>query len=191
VTNNELDYRRKALEDAFFTKRDQELLEKLRERQDHEDSKEMLSRLAGTVDDAILDRILLVGIRPETYAALAYIPMIVVAWADGVLDLKERKAVLETAEQAGVAPGSPGYVLLQGWLDQEPPGNLLEAWKAYTAALCQGLEAPEREKLRDHVLEGARKVGNAAGGILGMGAISKREKVVIKELASVFETPAK
>jgi hypothetical protein len=185
--NDQLDYRRKALENAFFTKRDQELLAKLREQQDHEKSKAMLAELTGAKDDALLERVLQHGIRPETYAAIAFIPMIVVAWADGVLDRKERQAVLETAVEKGVSPGSPGYVLLEGWLTEEPPPSLLQTWKEYIAALCAGLEPQERVNLRDHVLEQARKVGNAAGGFLGMGAISQREKTVIQDLAHVFD----
>lgn len=187
MTHDELEYRRKALENAFFTKRDQELLEKLREQQDHDKLKEMLASLTGAKDDTLLERILQVGIRPETYAAMAFIPMIVVAWADGFLDRKERKAVLETAEQSGVVAGSPGHQLLEGWLDQEPAGELLETWKAYMASLCADLSPAERERLRDHVVERATMVGNAAGGILGMGAISKAEKEVIEELSKVFE----
>lgn len=187
MTHDELEYRRKALENAFFTKRDQELLVKLREQQDHDKLKEMLASLTGAKDDTLLERMLQVGIRPETYAAMAFIPMIVVAWADGFLDRKERKAVLETAEQSGVVAGSPGHQLLEGWLDQEPAGELLETWKAYMASLCADLSPAERERLRDHVVERATMVGNAAGGILGMGAISKAEKEVIEELSKVFE----
>lgn len=186
MTHNELDHRRKALEDAFFTKRDQELLAKLREQQDRQKSKDMLASLTGAKDDAILDRLVEAGIGPETYAAMAFIPMIAVAWADGVLDIKERNAVLETAVASGVPADSPGYRVLEGWLNQEPSVTLLETWKSYMAILCQGLAIEEREKLRDHVLERARKVGNAAGGILGIGAISKAEKSVIDELAQVF-----
>src|SRR5690606_4752012 len=143
VEHNELDHRRKALEDAFFTKRDQELLSKLREQQARQKSKEMLASLTGAKDEAILDRLVEAGIRPETYAAMAFIPMSAVAWADGVLDIKERNAVLETAIASGVPANSPGYLLLQSWLDQEPAGNLLATWKAYMAVLCQGLAQEE------------------------------------------------
>lgn len=182
-----MQYRRKALEESFFAKRNQQLLEKLRTEQDRKQQRDSLAQLTGTQDPAVLDRILELGIRPETWTAMTYIPMVAVAWADGVLDTRERKAILEAADRQGIQPGTPGYELLDGWLAADPGPSSLETWKLYMRSLLDSLDADGREHLRQHVLDLAHDVASAAGGVLGMAAISNREKRVLDELRAVFE----
>ena len=78
--------RGRALEDEFFRKEDQRLIERLRELRDKSVSREALALASGIKNEAILDKLLELGIRPETVAALALVPLAEVAWADGSLD---------------------------------------------------------------------------------------------------------
>ncbi len=186
MAGDELQYRRKALEEAFFARRNQQLLEELRAQQDRERRKEALGRLIGTQDPQLIEQVLDLGICPETWAAMAFIPMVAVAWADGVLDTRERKEILEAAQRHGIQPDGPGYKLLEDWLEADPGPAALDAWKNYMLALVGTMEPESRARLRDQVLGLAHEVATAAGGVLGLGAISAREKRVMDELRAVF-----
>lgn len=89
--------RGKSLEDAFFRKENERAIERLREMQQRTTSGEGLAKVIGITSEAIIDRLVALGIRPEIVTALAIVPLVEVAWADGALDEKERQAVLESA----------------------------------------------------------------------------------------------
>jgi uncharacterized membrane protein YebE (DUF533 family) len=58
-------------------------------------------------------------IRAETVAALSVVPLVEVAWADGALNAKERRAIVE---RAAIAPDSTEGALLEVWLDRRIVG---------------------------------------------------------------------
>lgn len=105
--------RGKSLEDEFFHREDQRLLERLRDLRAAEASREALSKASGITQPEVLDRLLRLGIQAHTLAALSIVPLIEVAWADRALDAKERRAVLEHAGVVGITAGSPAYELLE------------------------------------------------------------------------------
>jgi hypothetical protein len=90
----------RALEDAFFTKENARLLEQLKEKQ----KREALREVVQIKDETFLDRLIELGIGPETVLALTLVPLIAVAWADGTLDGRERDAIIKAAEEKGVSP---------------------------------------------------------------------------------------
>jgi hypothetical protein len=75
----------RTLEDAFFTKENARLLEQLKGKQKREALREMVK----VEDETFLDRLIELGIGPETVLALTLVPLIAVAWADGTLDGRE------------------------------------------------------------------------------------------------------
>jgi hypothetical protein len=135
-----------------------------------------------------IDRMLELGITPATWAAISLVPLVEVAWANGRIDAKERRAVLAAAELNGVTPGSPSHEMLDGWLGHRPDGRLLQSWGEYMVELCAALKPGEKRALREELMGRARQVAEAAGGFLGLGnRISPEEQVVLDELAKVFE----
>jgi uncharacterized membrane protein YebE (DUF533 family) len=64
--------------------------------------KEALAAASGITDDAVLDRLAAFNLGADTLAALSVAPLVVVAWADGGIDDKERSAVLAGAAEAGL-----------------------------------------------------------------------------------------
>ena len=62
---------RSSLEDAFFFEQDRTLVERRTELRKLAESKEVLGRVSGITNDAILERLVNLNIRPETLAALA------------------------------------------------------------------------------------------------------------------------
>lgn len=178
--------RQKALEDSFFAKQNAELIERMRAEKAKLSAKEGLEKTSGIRDEAVLARLVELKIGPETWAALSLVPLVEVAWADGVIADPERRAILSAAETQGVAPGSATRELLESWLGQRPEHKLLETWGAYTVDLCSRLSESERSALESEVLGRARDIASAAGGMLGFGKISQKEETVLAELAHAF-----
>ncbi len=180
--------RRAALEEAFFARQNEALLRQLRETEQQQTARGALAAASGITDDAVLDRLIELGIGAQTLAAFALAPLVLVAWADGTLSSEERSAVLSGAHKAGLKAGDVGHGLLEQWLAQPPGGDLLAAWKAYTAALTVGMAPAQRHALRDAVLGQAESVADAAGGFLGLGnRVSAVERKVLTELGAAFE----
>jgi len=89
------------LEAAFFVGENATLLQQLRLRTDEERLREELREVVKVKHERFLDRLVALGVRPETALALTLIPLLFVAWADGQLDERERKALLDAAQQRG------------------------------------------------------------------------------------------
>jgi tellurite resistance protein len=179
--------REKALEDLFFDKQNRELVEKLRAEREAESHREALASVTGLKDEALLDKLVGLDLRPETWAALSLVPLVEVAWADGSIDPKERVAVLSAAEANGVTRGSAPFQLLEQWLEERPAAGYLEAWGASIVALCRELDESERGGMKREVLGRAQRVAEAAGGFMGLGSkTSADEQRVLDELARAF-----
>jgi hypothetical protein len=177
----------RSLEEEFFAKQNAHLLEQLREKYKTEERREALRSVVQIQDDGLLDRLIDLGIGPETILALTLVPLAAVAWADGEMDDRERRAILKAAEERGVSPDSPGRQLLESWLDTKPSPRLLEVWKKYVCAIWEEFSEDERREMRRRSLDRAREVAEAAGGFLGLTSkISPAEQAVIEELESVL-----
>jgi hypothetical protein len=180
--------RKKALEESFFAKENQRLLERMREEKRKLAAKDALAGASRIQDDALLDRLVELEIGPDTWTALSLIPLVEVAWADGVLEARERRAILEAAANTGVTPGKASYDLLETWLGQRPDARLLEAWGEYVVGIAARLDETGRRTLHDEILGGARRIAQAAGGILGLGnKISSEEQAVLDRLDRAFD----
>jgi hypothetical protein len=176
----------RTLEEAFFLQQDKILLDRQRAMKKLAETKEALSAVSGITNDAILARLVELEIKPETVAALATVPLIEVAWADGKIDPEERKAVLAHVNARGIAPGSIEHDLLECWLTHRPEPSLLQAWQAYIHGLCERLTDEEQKSLKEELLRNTTAIAQAAGGFLGVGRVSKEEKEVLELLASSF-----
>lgn len=182
-----LEDRRHALEEAFFAQHNEALLRRLREADAAASRRQTIAAASGITDDAVLDRLMDLGIGSETVAALSVVPLVVVAWADGSIDERERAAILSGAADAGIDKDSPGYEVLGQWLRQPPPPGLLAAWEAYIGAVADTLDRPARRTLRDDLLSRARRVAEAAGGFLGVGRmVSPAENAALKQLEAAL-----
>ena len=178
--------RGRSLEDEFFRREDQRLREKLNQLKTAEASRDALAKASGITQPEILDKLIALGIGAETVAALALVPLVEVAWADGALDAKERRAVIE---RAGVPSGSPEATMLESWLDRRPDPKLLTAWTHLVQGMTAQLDAAGRDRLKTGLLERARAVAGASGGVLGMGAkVSRPESEMLAKLEAAFDT---
>jgi len=175
------------LEDEFFARENARLLAKLRGESEKKDRREALGRVLEIRDEALLDRLLQIGIGPETALALRLIPLIYVAWADGAMDDRERRAILKAAANEGVGSDEAGAQLLSDWLARRPEASLLEHWKSYVGGISKSLAPGDREKMKVQILGAARQVAESAGGILGLTSkTSAAERKVLEDLEKIL-----
>ncbi len=135
MSNQALGDRGQSLEDAFFARENEALRQRLRETGGTKQKKEAFSAASGITDDAVLERLTALNIGSDTVAALSLVPVVVVAWADGGIDPKERSAALSAAAEAGLDKQSASYQLLDQWLAKRPSPELLATWKDYMRAI--------------------------------------------------------
>lgn len=179
--------RRKELEETFFAKQNQELIEKLKAQKQKALDKAGIQELTGIKNDEVLEKLVSLKMDRETVSALSLFPLIQVAWADGAVDAQEQAAVLSAAGTSGILKGSSAHTLLESWLKLKPPAALESAWSNYVKALVEGMKAEDKALLKNELLGKARSVAEASGGILGMGSkISKSEADALKKLEAAF-----
>jgi len=106
-----LEDRGRALEDEFFNKENAKKIEALKEKLDEQRSREDLRKASGMTDDAVLDKLVDLGLSAQTITALSLVPLVTVAWADGSIQDNERNAILQAAHGKNLENGSPGYKL--------------------------------------------------------------------------------
>jgi hypothetical protein len=179
--------RGKGLEEEFFHKEQARLLAKLREQAARESTREALAHASGIKNPAILDRLLALGVQPQTVTALSLVPLVEVAWADGAIDAAERRAIEERLGSLGIAAGSVEHELLESWLTHRPAPALLTAWTHLVQGLCEEMTAAQVADLKQQLLERARAVAGASGGFLGMGSkVSAAEAEMLRRLEAAF-----
>jgi hypothetical protein len=177
----------RTLLDNFFNKEDQKLIEKHHAMRKLKKSKEELAKASGIKNDAILQKLVSLNVRPETLASLSLVPLVEVAWADGTVDEKEKVSVLDAVERRGFSKGSNEYGIVIQWLGLKPSPDLLEAWLCYVRGLCEQLSPEEKKTLKNDLIGHARAVAMASGGFLGLGnKISKVEDEMLNKLEGAF-----
>ena len=181
-----LEERGRALENQFYEKENQEKLSAMKHKLDAKASKDELRKASGMTDDAVLERLVALGLRANTIAALSLAPLIQVAWADGTIQDNERTAILQGAHGKGLEEGSDGYDLLQTWLKREPGDELFTAWEAYIKALAAQLNDEQNRLLKNQIVGFAKMVAASAGGILGFGKVSASEEAVLHRIEAAF-----
>ncbi|MEZ6132466.1 MAG: hypothetical protein R3C59_27700 [Planctomycetaceae bacterium] len=182
--------RASALEDEFFHRVDQELIARLKQKEQQEADEDALTIATGITDRTVLDELLSVQITPQTLLAFQLFPAIHVAWASGYIQRAEREAVLKAAEHLGVVPETPAWELLQSWLQKKPSAELFEAWTDFIHALRPTMSVTAFRELHETSMTRARKVAETSGGILGIHRVSADEEARLADLEAVFADAA-
>lgn len=187
MTDNSLEERGRALENQFFDKQDKQKLAAMKEKLETQTSREELRKASGMTDDAVLDKLVDLGMRANTIAALSLVPLVAVAWADGEIQDNERTAILQGAQGKNLEAGSAGYELLQSWLSHTPGDDLFDAWDSYIKALAAQLNDEQNRVLKNQIVGFAKMVATSAGGILGFGKVSSGEEKVLARIEAAFQ----
>src|SRR5262245_49270631 len=99
-------------------------------------SREDIGAAMALADLALCDRLIGIGITASTGAALALVPVIEVAWADGKIQDPERLAILGGKNEVGISPPECRH-LLEHWLMHRPSPRMMAAWVGYVRALAR------------------------------------------------------
>ena len=99
--------RGRALEDDYFRKRDQELVEKMRRAAAAEQGRAELGQRVGLTDPALLGQLEALGFTPETVVLLPLVPAVQMAWAEGGVSAAERELLVQLARRRASRPGAP------------------------------------------------------------------------------------
>lgn len=174
------------LEDEFFHLLDQDLRAQLRESMEREKLRTQLAAATGFRSQQLLDHLVDRGFEPATIAALALVPAVFVAWADGWVSPKERQAVISAAHQQGLEHQPTALHLIQAWLHKRPPRPLWRLWKEYALAVQNKMSPSLATVLMKEIQQQATMVAEASGGAFGFGKVSSREQAVLDEIQELF-----
>jgi hypothetical protein len=177
----------RSLENHFFYEENLMLKKELSRLRLEEQSIGALSNASGIVNAEVLKELVNRNIRPETLAAMALVPIIEVAWADGTISEPERKAVLYAANSHGF---SESNLILHEWLSNKPTPPLFDTWRKYMEGLCEIITPETIIALKEELIKNTKMVAKASGGFLSLiDPVSPEEKVVINSIESFFNQP--
>jgi len=183
MTKNAFEARRKQLEEEYFRKKDAQLVDKLKSVFHRKIDREGIRKATGITNETLLDNLVTMNLSGELMAAFRLYPLVEIAWADGEVDERETHAVLSAAEHHGVGRGTAAYAMLENALKNRPRDDSRKAWYLYATELRQVLNKRELEAFRDDLLEDARRVAEASGGLLNFAfTVSGNEKKVLEAI---------
>ncbi|MEW6430677.1 MAG: hypothetical protein AB1730_04140 [Myxococcota bacterium] len=179
--------RAKSLEDAWFSKADEEAIKRLKSKMERAYTKKDIEQLTGITNEKVLDALADLKIGGAAVLVMSYFPLVAVAWADGKILPEEKDVIQRLVASMGTAPGSPAYEYLEKWLVEKPEPAWMRLWTEYVQALCEKMKPEDKALLKNTVVGRARVVAEAAGGLLGvLWNVSDAERRVIEQLEAAF-----
>lgn len=171
--------RGKALEEAFFFRMDQELIELLSRKLQRDEKIRSFAEATGIHDLKRLESLVDAGFEMPTLTAFIWVPLVFVAWADGNVDAVEKKTILDVLATKGFSENAACRIMDHEWLRNPPNADLWKIWEDFSAATLANLKAPSRNELIDEIVGLCYVVAHASGGFLGIGKVSPSETEVI------------
>lgn len=173
----------RSLEDEYFRRRDQELLEKIRQASEADKARQNMGAKTGVSNPEVIQALIDLGYNPETVVLLPLVPVVQMAWAEGGVSAAERDLIMKLARSRGVEPGSLAEERLIESLTTRPSdrffervGNLISAVLASDSEVSKSITA-------DDLVKHAEAIAAASGGILGIGKISAEERALLASIA--------
>lgn len=171
-----LDEKRKAQEEDYFRKQDQQAAQRLKFKKALES--------AGVTDEELKKTLLEAGYDDDSARALYLVPVIDVAWADGRLDPEEIATFKKILKTRGIEESSKAFQLATVWLEKGVDNPQYQtAKKLFDPFLVQLKKGGKTDNT--WILEAADLVASATGGLFGFGnKTSSEEDSLLKDLAS-------
>jgi hypothetical protein len=177
----------RALEEAFFAERDRQLIESLQRKLTMEDKERILASAIGISEARLVSAITNIEAGIPINAAMALLPLVVVAWSDGDVSEKEREAIHKAVSELDIALDPTLHQLFTKWLETRPRSQAVAAWKDYVKAISAVLNFEDGNRLERAIMGRADEVAHAAGAILGFGnKLSSAEQACLDDLAGAF-----
>jgi hypothetical protein len=180
-----LEDRRRASEDDYFRKKDRELVEKMRAAAAAEHASSELRAKTGLTDPALLKELADLGFTPDTIAVLPLVPIIQMAWAEGISPA-ERSMLVAFARERGIAAGSAADQKLSELMARQPADEVFaSATRLIRAMLDTGASG---DVSADDIIKYSESIAAASGGILGIGKISSEERATLATIVAALKT---
>jgi AcrR family transcriptional regulator len=175
-------------EDDYFRRKDQELIEALRQSAAQKAQRQKLAQEAGLAeDDPVLKDLEALGWSGDTLKLLHIFPLVEVAWADGKVEPPERALILEAARAQGIVSGSAYDRLLDSLKERPSPERFARAWRILKA-LMDALPADQKTAGTRTLVTLAGDIAKAAGGFFGFGTkVSPEESRTLARIAGELE----
>lgn len=136
------------------------------------------------MDDAeLMSSLQALGLDSETYRAVALLPLIEVAWADGRVQRAEKRRILQIAKGYGMMP-APGW--LDKFIRRKPSTKtFLAARTALLALMARSGHGGAPVESLDQLLDLCLWVAKAAGGLFGLAfTVERSERECIEQIAA-------
>ena len=182
--DNPLAERGRSLEEDYFRKRDQELVEKLRRAAAADTARQELSAASGLSDPDLLKELEELGFTPETVPLLPFVPLIQVAWAEGGVSQPERRLIIDLARSRGILEGSPADLELASWLSTRPSDAVFTRSTRLVRALLNATTLSGEMLTAKDLVKYCESIADASGGMFGIKRISGEERAILEKLAS-------
>lgn len=176
--------RGRALEDAYFRKKDRELIEKIRQAGAAERVRKDLGRKTGLDDPELLQELDDLGFTPDTVVLLPLVPVIQMAWAEGGITEAERELILRLATSRGVDMGSAAGHQLTEWITNRPAEAVFARARRLIRAMLDSGSAQTGDLNANDLVDYCEDIASASGGILGIGRISAEERALLSSIAA-------
>lgn len=145
-------------------------------------------------DDALIAALHSLGLNEENVHAVAMLPLLEVAWADGRIGEPERRLILEIARKRGVLD-TEAALLLESWLRYRPSDRYLAHGREVLVELASRGHGDVgfTPQTITEVLRFCEQVAVAAGGLLGraLKTIDPAEKAALTEIAEALSATRK
>jgi tellurite resistance protein len=182
-----MDNEKRDLEEEYFRKQDQELIEKMRRAAAADEARRALGAQSGISDPALLREIEQLGFTPDTVGLLPLVPILQVAWAEGGVSPEERRLIVEVARTRGIVEGSSADRQLSDWMAQKPPQEVFARATRLIGAMLSAHSA-DSAFTADDLVKYAESIAAASGGIFGMNKISKEERAAIAQIQAALRS---
>ena len=173
------------LEEEYFGRKNQELIEKLRERRERDADRQKMAEMMGVDDQDVLEALQDLGYTSETIPLLPIVPLVEVAWAEGGVADREREMIFKIAEARGVPPDGVAHEMLSHWLENRPSERFFDNSLRAIRVIFDLL--PEEQRLagrRDLIAYCSQIASAVSSGIFGPGGVTDEERALIARIAA-------
>ena len=177
-----LDPLRLAHEEEYFQRHNHELIAKLRERQATEAAAVGLKDATGVQDDALIEHLARLGVTRETVAVLHLMPLLEVAWADGVIQDEERALLHGAADEAKLS--GKALEAFEAMILKRPKQIYFDVALEFIRSVLAAMPAAEADKARDNIQTLTETIAQSTGGWFGIfGNVSDEEESALAHIS--------
>ncbi|MCS7465257.1 hypothetical protein NZK35_01055 [Stieleria sp. ICT_E10.1] len=174
----------------YFAELEARIVQRLHAEAGSEASRAALVRSTGVEDAKLIEELSKLGITADELICLRFIPLVLVAWAEDHADSEEREVIQTQAAKLGIREDSTAWLVLETWLQKQPPGLGIDAWKRYTHGILKKMSRNAANRLIHLTEKQMITVAKASGGHLGVGKVSHKESTMINRLLTIMHEQA-